>query len=133
MEEENQQQQQQQPPRPIFKKKNVKSSISKPLSTEITEAVKDHEDGIDKEKKPIEQLPKTVFKSRECGISFSNEAPIEVNKKEKVKEKTIIVASALKSNFSSQIDYGIGMNIQHEKIMENYVNAKLGIVQNEEK
>jgi hypothetical protein len=37
------------------------------------------------------------------------------------------MSSRLSSQFSSQIDHGIGVNIAHEQIMQKYIDEKLGL------
>lgn len=46
----------------------------------------------------------------------------------KMTEKT--VETMLGSQFSSRMDHGLGTTIPHEKIMEAYINEKLGLLEN---
>ena len=96
-------------------------------NTKTTSVDNTKDDGIDREKlKDLKLIHQ--FKQRASGLSV--EELLHGDKKATHNNKqTDDLKSILGNQFNSRMDYGIQQNIPHEKLMEEYINQKLGLNQ----
>lgn len=107
-----------------FKRREPKQTNVRRKSTDEEE---EEEDTVNTEKINEFKLLKTL-KSRDVGIEYGSDG--QVAKRESGKRESSSapdLSSRLSSQFSSQIDRGIGVNIAHEQIMQKYIDEKLGL------
>ena len=120
----------------LFKKKTIKGNIRKKENQETIDnnsnsnkEVIDNDNNDEIDKRLLEDIKlQQTMRNRKSGSSLnsllSNKTKNETNMVESIKT----IESVMGTQYTSQIDYGIENNsIPHKKLMDEYINNKLGI------
>lgn len=114
----------------IFKRREKGSNMR--LKTKVIDAADEDEptdlaESILRRESLLERQQLKLLKARGLGIEIGNYIPTASSSSDNNGGKKRDVKAAMDKQFSSHIDHGLGVTIAHEKIMDSYVNEKLGI------
>lgn len=115
----------------MFVKRVIKGKFRSNLDADIVDQVEDDDDQQESSNAMIDMKLEQNLRKRRLGTEFSSDAGVVV-KPGKVYKSSVqkSIESTLGSQFESRIDDGSGSSaFNHEKIMEQYINQKMGIAE----
>ena len=115
----------------MFVKRVIKGKFRNQVDNDIADQVENEDDQSESSTAMIDMKLEQNLRKRRLGTEFSSDAAVVV-KPGKVYKSSVqkSIESTLGSQFESRIDDGTGSSaFNHEKIMEQYVNQKMGIAE----
>ena len=115
----------------MFIKRVIKGKFRNQVNENIIDEVESENDQLESSTAMTDMKLEQNFRKRRLGTEFSSDAAVVV-KPGKVHKSSVqkSIESTLGSQFESKIDDGAGSSaFNHEKIMEQYINQKMGIAE----
>ena len=115
----------------MFVKRVIKGKFRNQVDNDIADQVENEDDQSESSTAMIDMKLEQNLRKRRLGTEFSSDAAVVV-KPGKVYKSSVqkSIESTLGSQFESRIDDGTGSSaFNHEKIMEQYINQKMGIAE----
>lgn len=109
----------------MFKKRVIKGKFRLETDSDAPGSTQDDEPGTAVMEMKLEQS----MRKKKLGSEFSSDGSV-VMEKSGVKSKSSVqksIEATLGSQFESRVEDGLSSTLAHEKIMEQYVNQKMGI------